>query len=406
MEEKILSADELLKSQQDLAQGVPSFGNKLVEPSGIWQESQDLEQRLKHLRSTLDEPRVSQRSQLSEAVWDMGKDLAKVTKPCNRHWGVMGHTVDNGLHLYPEEALFLLESNAIEVKLNDVAMSIQQSYEVMLAKDCSLDEYRVYSHLTRQGYKVVRHQGDLSVTIYEGSNIQPDNGRRKKGKAPTRKDLEEIIAQKTPKVFEEIVLESADIASKHDEVQPNNGRKKKRKALQIPDLPDFITLKTPKIVEEVVLETADIATNHVSRSFGTTKTSRSLSDPFCFGAEQVEEINLGSDDDDDIEILNGAQLSRDKALAMMPNLFGKTEATLETPKTELLPFRVWPKKSSYKVTISRPTEPGHVVSIGNKDTATETLSVSVSETGERLVQQVNNSSLRQNRRFVLYVHLD
>ena len=143
MEEKILSADELLKSQQDLAQGVPSFGNKLVEPRGIWQEAQDLEQRLKDLRSTLDEPRVSQRSQLSEAIWDMGKDLAKVTKPCNRHWGVMGHIVDNnGLHLYPEEALFLLESNAIEVKLNDVAMSIQQSYEVMLAKDCSLDEYR------------------------------------------------------------------------------------------------------------------------------------------------------------------------------------------------------------------------------------------------------------------------
>ena len=404
MEEKILSADELLKSQQDLAQGVPSFGNKLVEPRGIEQEAQDLEQRLKDLRSTLDEPRVSQRSQLSEALWDMGKDLAKVTKPCNRHWGVMGHTVDDGLHLYPEEALFLLESNAIEVKLNDVAMSIQQSYEVMLAKDCSLDEYRVYSHLTRQGYKVVRHQGDLSVTVYEDSNIQPDNGRRKNRKAPTRKDLEEIIALKAPKVFDEVVLESADTTSKHvsgvsesqsfGQVQQGNGRKKKRKALQIPDLPDFITLKTPKIVEEVVLETADIPTNYLS---GVSE-SRSF--------EQVEEINLGSDDDDDIEILNGAQLNRDKALAMMPNLFGKTEATLETPKTELLPFRVWPKKSSYKVTISRPTEPSDVANIGNNDTATETLSVSVSETGERLVQQVHNQSLRQNRRFVLHIHLE
>ena len=254
---------------------------------------------------------------------------------------------------------------------------------------------------------MVRHQGDLSVTVYEDDNtIQPDNGRRNKRKAPpTRKDLEEIIAQKAPKVFEEVVLESADTGSNYvsgvlesqsfGQVRPDNGRKTKRKAFQIPaDLPDFITLKAPKIVEEVVLETADIATNHLcgiseSRSF-----------------EQVEEINLGSDEDDDIEILNGVQLNRDKALAMMPNLFGKTEATLETPKTELLPFRVWPKKSSYKVTISRPTEPGDVANIGNNGTVTENLSVSVSETGERLVQQVHNVSLRQNRRFVLHVHLE
>ena len=159
MEEKVLSADELLKSQQDLAQGVPSFGNKLVEPSGNLQEWQDLEHRMNDLKSTLNEPRISLRSQLSEAIWDPTKDLARVVKPFNKHWGVMGHIVDNCLHIYPEEALFLLESNAIEVKLNDIAMSIQQSYEVMLAKDCSLDEYRVYSHLTRQGYKVVRHQG-------------------------------------------------------------------------------------------------------------------------------------------------------------------------------------------------------------------------------------------------------
>ena len=129
------------------------------------------------------------------------------------HWGVMGHIVDNCLHIYPEEALFLLESNAIEVKLNDIAMSIQQSYEVMLAKDCSLDEYRVYSHLTRQGYKVVRHQGDLSVTVCENDDeIQPNNGRRKKKRARKRSGLEEIIALKVPKVVEEVVLETADTA--------------------------------------------------------------------------------------------------------------------------------------------------------------------------------------------------
>ena len=52
---------------------------------------------------------------------------------------------------------------------NKVKMSIQQSFEIMLKSEnnCSLDEYRTYAHLTRLGYKVIRHQGDLGITPYE-----------------------------------------------------------------------------------------------------------------------------------------------------------------------------------------------------------------------------------------------
>ena len=97
------------------------------------------------------------------------------------------------------------------------------------------------------------------------------------------------------------------------------------------------------------------------------------------------------------------RLAGPKALNMIPNLYKKTEVTLETPKTELLPYRVWPKKQSYKVRVCRPQE-SNVSDTGN-GIETDTLCISVDETGERHVEQVNNSSvkLRQNRRFVLHV---
>ena len=225
--------------------------------------------------------------------------------------------------------MFLLESNAIEVKLNDIAMSIQQSYEVMLAQDCSLDEYRVYSHLTRQGYKVVRHQGDLGEPI----PVEILNNSSRKTKRRNNEDIEEVSAVKTQKVVEEVDLDVVGLLE-----------------------------------------------------------GQSL--------EKVEEITLESDDDD-IEILNDVELYRAKALEMIPNLFQKTEVTLKTPETELLPYRAWPRKKRYKVNVSQ-VENAKIDIIGTETSNTDSLNISVSETGERQVQYVPNGSLGQNRRYIIF----
>ena len=42
-----------------------------------------------------------------------------------RHWETLGHLVDSQLCLYPEEALFLMESNNLVVTYAGVAMSMQ-----------------------------------------------------------------------------------------------------------------------------------------------------------------------------------------------------------------------------------------------------------------------------------------
>ena len=92
MEEKILSSDELLIQNNRPNHTLPSFGDKLSGFNGKKQDqlSTDLEQRIHGLKFALETPRVSQRSQLSEAVWDIVKGQAKVTKKLRNHYEVMG----------------------------------------------------------------------------------------------------------------------------------------------------------------------------------------------------------------------------------------------------------------------------------------------------------------------------
>ena len=51
-----------------------------------------------------------------------------VHKSFGKHWDVFGRVENQQLLLHPEEALFLLESNSIEIKLNDMPMSLQQGH--------------------------------------------------------------------------------------------------------------------------------------------------------------------------------------------------------------------------------------------------------------------------------------
>lgn len=172
MDEGVLSAEELMKQHQR-RQGfsIPNCGAKLTEATDSWEEAHDAKNRLESLRSSIETSRVCQRSQLSEADWDADRGLAVVTKQSGKHWDVFGRYVDNQLQLLPEEALFLLETNAIDIKFQSISMSIQQCYETFLGAKCSLNEYRTFSNLNRLGYKVVRHlPGSLQATNRKRKN--------------------------------------------------------------------------------------------------------------------------------------------------------------------------------------------------------------------------------------------
>jgi hypothetical protein len=57
------------------------------------------------------------RGALTRAEWDPELKLANVTCKVGRHWKQMGHDVGGKLYLLPEEALFLLETVSILVRV-------------------------------------------------------------------------------------------------------------------------------------------------------------------------------------------------------------------------------------------------------------------------------------------------
>ena len=91
------------------------------------------------------------------AVWIEERRLAKVIVFKNIS-NLMGFCSANQRYLYPEEAMFLLESSSIEVMHNDIPVSIQEGYSLFFMNKSEFNVYRVYSYLSREGYFVKRHK--------------------------------------------------------------------------------------------------------------------------------------------------------------------------------------------------------------------------------------------------------
>ncbi|XP_026825311.1 uncharacterized protein LOC105287661 isoform X2 [Ooceraea biroi] len=113
---------------------------------------------------------------------------ALVTKRSGQDWGNFGLEKNGSLYLLAEEALFLLETNCLELIWNGVPCSIQQAYEILIDDTvCTLEEYRVYSQLTRYGYRIQRYiyedfekgsRSDESASAKRKIIVEPENGLR------------------------------------------------------------------------------------------------------------------------------------------------------------------------------------------------------------------------------------
>ena len=180
---------------------------KLNNPTGSWLESKRAEARIRNLYNQVSVPKVTQKVQLSEAIWDDVLRKARVVKPCGKHWNTMGHLHQNQLYLYSEEALFLIECNSLELMYGSVAMSLQQAYQLLILdklSDCTLESYLTYSRLARLGYKVVRHQGDLcrGLQLKNLQNYQGNIKRKKFSQVP----INEILSHRDENAEDDVVI--------------------------------------------------------------------------------------------------------------------------------------------------------------------------------------------------------
>jgi hypothetical protein len=112
---------------------------------------------------------------LSVAHWDANIGSAVVTVAKGKWWTTMGRMEDRRTLLWPEEALYMLERGRLQLDMgHGVAASVQQARELMLTHDYDWHHYAVYSDLSDQGYKVIRHRAvDVDGVTCVGQVIRP-----------------------------------------------------------------------------------------------------------------------------------------------------------------------------------------------------------------------------------------
>ncbi|XP_033338537.2 tRNA splicing endonuclease subunit 54 [Megalopta genalis] len=173
---------------------LPKTGMKQFEPDDSWLQNMQIEKGLKSRKNLIAVERVDRISQLASAEWLPAMKRARVKKHSGQDWGNFGLEKNCALYLLPEEALFLLETNCLELTWNDVPLSIQQAHELLIDNvECTLEEYRVYSHLARYGYRIQRfiYDPDKNIKNDESSNakrkviVEPENGLWKQTNSDT-----------------------------------------------------------------------------------------------------------------------------------------------------------------------------------------------------------------------------
>ena len=191
----MLTAEELLKNRgikyhawdeyEKSIKTLPKTGMKQFEPNDSWLQNMQLEKGITTRKNLIAVERVNRISQLANAEWLPAQKKAKVKKYSGQDWGNFGLEKNGVLYLIPEEALFLLETNCLELTWNDVPLSIQQAYDLLIDNvECSLEEYRVYSQLVRHGYHIQRFiynserntKYDESINTKRKVIIEPENG--------------------------------------------------------------------------------------------------------------------------------------------------------------------------------------------------------------------------------------
>uniref|UniRef100_A0A452R2H1 tRNA splicing endonuclease subunit 54 n=1 Tax=Ursus americanus TaxID=9643 RepID=A0A452R2H1_URSAM len=132
---------------------------------------------------------------LVAAEWRPEEGFVELKSPAGKFWQTMGFSEQGRQRLHPEEALYLLECGSIQLFHQDLPLSIQEAYQLLLTEDTmTFLQYQAFSHLKRLGYVVRRFQPSSILSPYErqlnldGSAqcLEDQNGKRKRRNSSSR----------------------------------------------------------------------------------------------------------------------------------------------------------------------------------------------------------------------------
>nr|XP_004655737.2 tRNA-splicing endonuclease subunit Sen54 [Jaculus jaculus] len=168
---RVLSASELLAARSR-SQKLPqrSHGPKDFLPDGSAAQAERLRRCRQELWQLLAEERVERLGSLVAAEWRPDDGFVELKSPAGKFWQTMGFSEQGKQRLHPEEALYLLECGSIQLFYQDLPLSIQEAYQLLLSETedaLTFLQYQVFSHLKRLGYVVRRFQPSSVLSPYE-----------------------------------------------------------------------------------------------------------------------------------------------------------------------------------------------------------------------------------------------
>uniref|UniRef100_A0A2K5X980 tRNA splicing endonuclease subunit 54 n=1 Tax=Macaca fascicularis TaxID=9541 RepID=A0A2K5X980_MACFA len=193
---RVLSARELFAARSR-SQKLPqrSHGPKDFLPDGSAAQAERLRRCREELWQLLAEQRVERLGSLVAAEWRPEEGFVELKSPAGKFWQTMGFSEQGRQRLHPEEALYLLECGSIHLFHQDLPLSIQEAYQLLLTDDTvTFLQYQVFSHLKRLGYVVRRFQPSSVLSPYERQlnldasvqHLEDGDGKRKRSSSSPR----------------------------------------------------------------------------------------------------------------------------------------------------------------------------------------------------------------------------
>ncbi|XP_007524930.2 tRNA-splicing endonuclease subunit Sen54 [Erinaceus europaeus] len=205
---RVLSAPELLAARSR-PQRLPqrSHGPKDFLPDGSAAQEERLRRCRQELWQLLAEERVERLGSLVAAEWRPVEGFVELKSPAGKFWQTMGFSEQGRQRLHPEEALYLLECGSIQLFHQDLPLSIQEAYQLLLTGDTvTFLQYQVFSHLKRLGYVVRRFQPSSILSPYErqlnldgsAQHLKDKNSKRKRRSSSSWSTNKKPKAQENP----------------------------------------------------------------------------------------------------------------------------------------------------------------------------------------------------------------
>ncbi|XP_044759640.1 uncharacterized protein LOC123317270 [Coccinella septempunctata] len=155
------------------------------------------------LKKSLEYVRVERRCARSKGIWLEDVALCRVTKVVGNILKNFGFQDKSGIYLLPEETLFLVEQNKLELMNKTEQVSIYEAYTLIM-KNITLKKYRVYKNLVEQGYKLLNKEAIRKFYAVQKKSSQSSVKNNKKRKQSSSSTTEkEIEVKKSKRNYEE-----------------------------------------------------------------------------------------------------------------------------------------------------------------------------------------------------------